>query len=35
LLLHFAAASYLLAMGLSGHADKLDMHGWKTQVADR
>jgi hypothetical protein len=38
LLLHFAAVRYLLAMasfGLSGHADKLDMHGWKTQIADR
>uniref|UniRef100_A0A383WIW8 CTP synthase n=1 Tax=Tetradesmus obliquus TaxID=3088 RepID=A0A383WIW8_TETOB len=30
-----AHKTILRVLGLSGHADKLDMHGWKTQIADR
>lgn len=30
-----AHKTILRVLGLSGHADKLDMHAWKTQIADR
>jgi CTP synthase len=30
-----AHKTILRVLGLGGHADKLDMHGWKTQIADR